>query len=298
MQTVVSIDGNFAGVVEDWMFLVKDVKRQFVPSQSEEYLGFAHGQALDDGCLLSAIPSLFQLELRRRKIAEPLSAPVNSSHSAALTELSIPVMVGNVAWWLGSDAPSEKSHRWCVYVRSPANEDLTSVVESVTFTLHETFLNNVRTVSRAPFELTEYGWGEFVVGIVIKLHAVPTPIEMTHLLQFSTRPRPPHAIPPLGRTSFRDDPIPYTLSPMPCASENYDELVVVNPPFSLVDAVRGLQVRPGCGVSCYEEIKKYAPRQVPDDLASLSVIRNTLHQAVQHLHVEVSSIGLSSVRLR
>lgn len=49
------------------------------------------------------------------------------------TEFLLPVCVGTVAFWLGKKASEEKSHRWTVYVRSPLQEDLSHILDSVTF---------------------------------------------------------------------------------------------------------------------------------------------------------------------
>lgn len=49
------------------------------------------------------------------------------------TEFVLPICVGTIAFWLGKKASEEKSHRWTVYVRSPLHDDLSHILDSVTF---------------------------------------------------------------------------------------------------------------------------------------------------------------------
>ena len=41
--------------------------------------------------------------------------------------------------------------------------------QKVTFNLHVSFQNPSRTIEKPPFELTETGWGEFEIGVVVRL---------------------------------------------------------------------------------------------------------------------------------
>lgn len=56
------------------------------------------------------------------------------------------------------------SHEWYCYVK-PAFSSL-NFIQSVTFKLHETFENPV-IVKEYPFEIKEYGWGEFTIQLKI-----------------------------------------------------------------------------------------------------------------------------------
>ncbi|KCZ74440.1 hypothetical protein H311_04595, partial [Anncaliia algerae PRA109] len=73
--------------------------------------------------------------------------------------------------WIGNIAkaiPLEErihpdlTHSWTVYVKAYDP----SFITSVTFRLHESFVNNVIETTY-PFELSQYGWGEFTVHIKI-----------------------------------------------------------------------------------------------------------------------------------
>ena len=78
-----------------------------------------------------------------------------------------PIIIGTIAYYLGKKADEYHSHKWTVYVRGPDGEDLTHVLESVTFKLHPSFEESERTLGEPPFEVTETGWGEFDVGVTL-----------------------------------------------------------------------------------------------------------------------------------
>jgi YEATS domain-containing protein 4 len=76
------------------------------------------------------------------------------------------IIIGNKSTSL-SEKKSENTHEWVCYIKS-VDTDLSSLLEKVSFKLHESFQNPLRTVSEFPFEIKESGWGEF--EIQIKLH--------------------------------------------------------------------------------------------------------------------------------
>ncbi|KAJ4462389.1 putative yeats family protein [Paratrimastix pyriformis] len=77
------------------------------------------------------------------------------------------IAYGNSSLYLGKRAPKDKTHRWTIYVRSPYGEELSEWISKVVFELHESFSNHMREVTKAPYELTEVGWGEFEIRIHI-----------------------------------------------------------------------------------------------------------------------------------
>jgi YEATS domain-containing protein 4 len=77
--------------------------------------------------------------------------------------LSRTLIYGTSAVKLADSSASEATHKWKVYVRGYRNTDISYFVRSVTFKIHETFLNPTRVVEKAPFELEEVGWGEFTI---------------------------------------------------------------------------------------------------------------------------------------
>ncbi len=61
----------------------------------------------------------------------------------------------------------------------------TAAHDQVTFELHETFANPRRTIEQQPFEVTEFGWGQFDIGIT--LHFTPdareSDVTLFHMLR-------------------------------------------------------------------------------------------------------------------
>ena len=123
-----------------------------------------------------------------------------------------PFIYGSVAISLGKKSKEKLTHKWCVYVRGINNENISNFIKSVTFTLHTTFPNNIRVVNKWPFELYEMGWGEFDIKIKIELiDESVKPIELVHPLKFYNQPHQSQS------------------SKKPVVSENYDEIIFVNP---------------------------------------------------------------------
>lgn len=88
--------------------------------------------------------------------------------------ISVPILYGNSAKKLADEkrtlkTPPDHTHEWTVFL-APALDgiDLTPLIKRVTFKLHETYENPVRSVDTPPYEVTETGWGEF--EIIIKIH--------------------------------------------------------------------------------------------------------------------------------
>ena len=123
-----------------------------------------------------------------------------------------PFVYGSVAINLGKKSKEEATHKWCVYVRGVNNENISNFIKSVQFTLHSTFPNNIRVITKWPFELYEMGWGEFDIKIKIELiDESVKPIELTHALKFYNQPHQSQS------------------SKKPVVSENYDEIIFLNP---------------------------------------------------------------------
>jgi len=82
--------------------------------------------------------------------------------------ISMPIIIGTIAYYLGKKADEYHSHRWTVYARGVDGEDVSRVVKSVSFTLHPSFDDHVRVIEKPPYEVTETGWGEFDIGVKIE----------------------------------------------------------------------------------------------------------------------------------
>lgn len=94
-----------------------------------------------------------------------------------------PIIYGSVAQWLGPKAEETRTHKWHVYLRPATPDDDLSYIRRVIFTLHPTFQPPVITVDSPPFEIENYGWGEF--EILMKLEFVDVnerPVEVCWVL--------------------------------------------------------------------------------------------------------------------
>ena len=74
-------------------------------------------------------------------------------HKAVLKEEE--VKVGDCAY----------THDWEVWVRNPSDGKIENYLKKVVFNLHESFKNPVRTITKAPFKISEQGYGGFIIFI-------------------------------------------------------------------------------------------------------------------------------------
>eukprot|EP00211_Chloroparvula_japonica_P016401 CAMPEP_0119137022 /NCGR_PEP_ID=MMETSP1310-20130426/22702_1 /TAXON_ID=464262 /ORGANISM="Genus nov. species nov., Strain RCC2339" /LENGTH=190 /DNA_ID=CAMNT_0007128073 /DNA_START=1 /DNA_END=573 /DNA_ORIENTATION=+ len=146
-------------------------------------------------------------------------------------ELVLPICTGTAAFWLGKKADDLNSHRWTVYVRSAAGEDVSHILSKVTFGLHHSFLQPSREVVQPPYEVSETGWGEFDISIQLQFaeDAHEESIELSHSLKLYSEAEPN---PQSTRT--------------PVVSEVYEEIVLNQPARAF-----------------YERIKSHIPRPAP-----------------------------------
>ncbi|XP_016439941.1 transcription initiation factor TFIID subunit 14b isoform X2 [Nicotiana tabacum] len=138
----------------------------------------------------------------------------NSGKKLKELEVGVPIVYGNIAFWLGKKASEFHSHKWTVYVRGATNEDLSVVVKRVVFQLHSSFNNPTRVVDSPPFELSECGWGEF--EIVLTLHfrtdVCDKPLHLYHHLKL-----------------YPEDESGPLSTKRPVVVESYDEIVFAEP---------------------------------------------------------------------
>ena len=131
--------------------------------------------------------------------------------------LHLPIIYGSSAKPLETaTAPQEHTHSWKIYVRSIGNVSLSPFIRRVTFKLHESFNNPVRTLESFPFEVEETGWGEFEIQIKVYLvEPHERPISLTHFLRLYPCPDSFS-----GASDGSNDVI---------ISEKYDELIFKEP---------------------------------------------------------------------
>ncbi|XP_047154472.1 transcription initiation factor TFIID subunit 14b [Vigna umbellata] len=129
-------------------------------------------------------------------------------------EISVPIVYGNIAFWLGKKASEYQSHKWTVYVRGATNEDLGAIIKRVVFQLHSSFNNPTRVVESPPFELSEAGWGEFEVAITLYFHSdvCDKPLNLYHHLKL-----------------YPEDENSSMSAKKPVVVEFYDEIVFPDP---------------------------------------------------------------------
>ncbi|KAI7961703.1 hypothetical protein MJO28_002192 [Puccinia striiformis f. sp. tritici] len=106
-----------------------------------------------------------------------------------------PIVYGSVATAIPVEERlnnPEHNMRWTVAVRSATSpppdspilaqrtipediiggcDDLSYFIKKVSFKLHDSYPNPLRVIDKSPFELSETGWGEFIIYIKIHFHA-------------------------------------------------------------------------------------------------------------------------------
>jgi len=100
------------------------------------------------------------------KPGQPVISEPRGSHLKAKRR----IIVGNVSKWIPPDDREDMStHKWMLYVRGDKeNPDVSDVVEKVRFLIHQSYHPNDQVeVTKAPFQLTRRGWGEFTARILI-----------------------------------------------------------------------------------------------------------------------------------
>lgn len=129
-------------------------------------------------------------------------------------EISVPIVFGSIAFWLGKKASEFQSHKWTVYVRGATNEDLGVVVKRAVFQLHASFNNPTRVLESPPFEVSESGWGEFEIAITLHFHSdiCEKPLHLFHHLKL-----------------YPEDESGSMSTKKPVVMESYDEIVLTEP---------------------------------------------------------------------
>ncbi|KAL8710548.1 MAG: hypothetical protein Q9225_007278 [Loekoesia sp. 1 TL-2023] len=127
---------------------------------------------------------------------------------------------------------ADHTHQWTLYVKPcTPHPDLSYFIRKISFKLHETYTNSLRTIEAPPFEVTETGWGEFEVQI--KIHFVPESNEKPQVIWHHLKLHPYG--PDAERQRERKEPV---------VSECYEEVVFNEP----VEAFYDLLTTSGGGV--------------------------------------------------
>lgn len=153
-------------------------------------------------------------------------------------KIFLPFIYGSTAKQLDHPTAQEHTHKWKIHVRGISNSDLSPFIRKVTFKLHESFNNPLRTIDSFPFEIQETGWGEFEIQIRIYFHEPhDKSLSFSHFLRL---------YPSSDTFSNGDeqDPISSPISSKMVICEKYDEIVSwIHLPFNLFDRHLYSQVR-------------------------------------------------------
>lgn len=86
----------------------------------------------------------------------------------------------------GHDVNPQDWHEWTVLLRGKdPSEDISTYIDRVEFNLHNSFQQPRRVIKKAPFEVSERGWGEFKIEIRIFFQDPnERPVDMVHDLRF------------------------------------------------------------------------------------------------------------------
>eukprot|EP00596_Hydrurales_sp_CCMP1899_P002451 CAMPEP_0119038008 /NCGR_PEP_ID=MMETSP1177-20130426/6654_1 /TAXON_ID=2985 /ORGANISM="Ochromonas sp, Strain CCMP1899" /LENGTH=282 /DNA_ID=CAMNT_0007000007 /DNA_START=195 /DNA_END=1043 /DNA_ORIENTATION=+ len=103
-------------------------------------------------------------------------------------------------------------------------EDMSCFISKVVFTLHPSFAAPIREILEPPYQVSEFGWGEFEAGIRIFFRdPEEQPIDLIH--QIKLYPIGPEGADLISQMS---GPAPPN-SKRPVVSEHYDEVVFTDP---------------------------------------------------------------------
>lgn len=135
--------------------------------------------------------------------------------------LHVPVVHGSNAQYLKDRGTQERSHTWTVYLRPLDIVDMSHFIRHVDFVLHESFSPQTRRVTEMPYEVSEYGWGEFDVVIRVFFHDTnEKPVDFYHPLVLF------------------DEKTPGEPSEKPVIKEHYDEIVFQDPSEKLLEILK------------------------------------------------------------
>ena len=156
-----------------------------------------------------------------------------------------------------------------MFLRGLENEELSYFIASVTFGLHSSFAQPNRVISTPPYEVTETGWGEFVINITVAFHdAALSPVSLSHLLKLF----PPPGIQPTLRK--------------PVMSETYDELVFVHPERSVYERLMSGPVSrfDGHPFSAWWTTKEFAKEENAQILRLAGALEQVRERVVKERH--------------
>jgi YEATS domain-containing protein 4 len=147
---------------------------------------------------------------------------MNASKRLPSTAISVPIVYGSCAFYLGKKAHETATHKWTLFVRGPNGEDLSAFISKVAFSLHESFAEPVRIIEKPPYEVTELGWGEFAAKIRLFFRdPEEQPVDIVHIIKLYPQ-----------NSNQQQSQVASSVQQnvkKPVMSETYDEVVFVEP---------------------------------------------------------------------
>lgn len=152
-----------------------------------------------------------------------IDAPSGEARRYPDTAVSVPIVYGSCAFFLGKKAHETATHKWTLFVRGPNDEDLSVFISKVAFSLHESFAEPVRIIEKPPFEVTELGWGEFAAKIRLFFKdPEEQPVDIVHVIKLYPQGQSASSQAAQQGSSAQS-------SRKPVMSEAYDEVVFAEP---------------------------------------------------------------------
>lgn len=113
---------------------------------------------------------------------------MNSINSTLnISRVIVRLKFGHISEKLSHPTPEGHTHRWTVYVKAPGSIQFSdrSFIQKVVFILHSSFNNPNRVINYPPFQVTETGYGGFMMQIKIQFNGVDKPYVFDYDLSLS-----------------------------------------------------------------------------------------------------------------
>eukprot|EP00995_Heteronema_vittatum_P001195 NODE_1168_length_1048_cov_242.856857_g804_i0.p1 GENE.NODE_1168_length_1048_cov_242.856857_g804_i0~~NODE_1168_length_1048_cov_242.856857_g804_i0.p1 ORF type:complete len:262 (-),score=74.04 NODE_1168_length_1048_cov_242.856857_g804_i0:89-874(-) len=196
---------------------------------------------------------------------------------------------GSVAVWRGArKGDDQRTHKWTAYVRGPNNEDISYFVQKVQFELHPSFEDQVKTVEKPPYEISENGWGEFEMKIRVFFGepCAEGPVQVTHYLKLYSNSQA-SLLPQYGGSMRPSLHLQNAALRLPVVHEKCDELIFVDPVeefYQILMAGSQLSTEQVKLVSVWQEIRNYGSQFSEDrELSRVEEVKSKLRAQIAQL---------------
>lgn len=197
------------------------------------------------------------------------------------TFVTCPFVYGSIAYYMGKKADSYASHKWSLFIRGPNFENMSSFISRVVFTLHPSFAVPIREILEPPYQVSEYGWGEFEAGIRIFFRDPnEQPIDLIHQIRL---------YPPVFDPAIAVEP---QNPKIPVVAESYDEVVFTNPTetFKRLLMMYSVSQTDVNTIDCAIGIEHYTKYCDDDDLQQLACVQDVLNREMDQAKARLLQI--------